>query len=107
MQGVRGKVSDNMIVKKHFDKNRLILACCDESLHKKKIEEGIKILDLSSKFYDGIKMSEDDFVLLLDKAYIINAVGECSVTLLINKMLITKDQIKKIGNVPYAIVVIG
>jgi len=95
----------SMIVKKHIDNGRLILAVCDEDIVGKKYEEHELVLDLSAKFYAGEKMSKTELANLIKKAYIINAVGQNSIMFLINKNIITKEECKKINAIPYANVI--
>ena len=49
-----------MIVKKHSQNNKLVLAICDEDLLGKTIEENDLILDLKSDFYRGEEMNETE-----------------------------------------------
>ncbi len=94
-----------MIVKKHYHDDKLVLAVCDESLVGKIIEENKQVLDLSSEFYKGEKVSDEDLIKLLNRAYIINAVGKKAVEFLIEKKIITEESTKHINKVPYSHVV--
>ena len=49
-----------MIVKVHSDKNRLIVAVCDNEVFGKKFYEGELQLDLSSDFFKGEEMKEEE-----------------------------------------------
>ena len=90
-----------MYVKKHIDNGRLILGACDESLIGKKIEDSTMVLDLSSSFYKGERLSESAFLDLVRKSYIVNAVGVDCIECLIKAEFIGKNEAKKLLNVPY------
>ena len=94
-----------MILKKHFSEGRLILAICDNDLIGKAFEDGAGYLNLKSGFYKGEDVSNDKIIDLLNKAYIINAVGKDSVGLLIKEKIILSEQIKQIKKIPYVQVV--
>ena len=89
-----------MIVKKHSQNNKQVLAVCDEDLLGKTIEENDLILDLSSDFYRGEKTTEQELKKILKNSYIINAVGEKTIEFLKKQRMISKDNIKFIANVP-------
>lgn len=90
-----------MILKKHFNEGRLILAICDNNLIDKTFEDSTGVLNLKSGFYNGEAVSNDKIVDLLNKAYIINAVGKDSIALLIKEKIIDDKQVKQIKNVQY------
>lgn len=100
---MRSKVSF-MIVKKHSDKGRVVLAICDEDLLGKVVQDGEKILDLSSGFYRGRKISETELKKEFVKCYIINAVGPKTIDFLKHEKIISGKDIQKIGETPYSIV---
>ena len=95
-----------MIAKKHFQDNKQVLAICDEELLGKIIEENDFILDLSSEFYRGEKISKDDLKELIKTTYIINAVGEKTLDFLKQENLIDKENIKFIDSIPHIQVII-
>ena len=90
-----------MILKKHFNEGRLILAMCDKDLLGKSFEDNKSILNLKSGFYKGEESPIEVVVSLFKKAYIINAVGKKSVALLVKENVVLPDQIKEIKNIPY------
>ncbi len=96
-----------MILKKHFNEGRLILAICDTNLIDKTFEDSKVILNLKSGFYKGEEVSDNEIVELFNKAYIINAVGKESVDLLVKEKIIQVEQLKQIKNVPYIQIVFG
>ncbi len=90
-----------MIIKKHINANRLILAICDENLLGSTFEEGGKRLEVNRVFYEGEKISEEEIVTLIGKAYIINAVGRDSVACCAKAGLCDIESIPKIKGIPY------
>ncbi len=90
-----------MILKKHFNEGRLILAICDKDLLDKTFEDSTSILNLKSGFYKGEDLSDNIIIDLFKKAYIINAVGTDSVALLVKEKIILPEQVKQIKKVPY------
>lgn len=91
-----------MIVKVHSTPNGKMIAICDSDLLGKTFEEGEQQLDLSASFYHGEEMSEEKIQDILKDAYIINAVGESSVSLLMEKKLVEKEKVMVVSGVPYA-----
>ena len=96
------KSKSKMIVKIHKSKERKILAVCDNELFGKKLEEGRLQLDLSSEFYDGEEVQEDELLNLFKGAQIINLVGEKSINTAIKAGIIDKKNIVRIKNIPHA-----
>lgn len=95
-----------IIAKKHITvDNRLILAICDKELLGNKYEETDVLLDLSSDFYNGEELSNEELKNLIPKAYSINVVGENSVALCISLNAIEQDHVNKIKDIPYAYMV--
>ncbi|MCM2325669.1 MAG: DUF424 family protein [Candidatus Woesearchaeota archaeon] len=90
-----------MILKRHVTRGKAVLAICDESLLGKRLEDDSMVLDLGSSFYKGVPVKKDDVLPFIKTAYIINAVGEESVSLLVDQNIVSKDDIKKIGAVPF------
>ncbi len=91
-----------LIVKKHFDNGRLILAVCDPELVGLVFEDKNIVLDLSKSFYRGDLTPNDVVESLMKEAYIMNLVGEHSVKLALDNNLISKELVFRIKNVPYA-----
>jgi len=96
----------NIVVKVHKSEGRVILAMCDEEVIGKVFEEGNKILDTASNFYNGLVMDEESIKKYLKISYIINAVGKNSVDLLLKQDIIDDDKVMKISDIPYAQAVI-
>ncbi len=96
-----------MILKEHRADRKRVLAICDNSLVGKKIEEGKKQLDLSSDFYKGEEQSEEKIRQEIKKAYLINAVGEETLSFLSSLNLINKEDARIVGGVPHIQVIVG
>lgn len=95
-----------MIVKKHIaEDGRIVLAICDSGLLGKVFEEGKRILDLKSEFYQGEEKTEEEIQEELTKAYLIHAVGKDSVDLLKKQNLVSENSIIKIADIPHAEVI--
>jgi len=90
-----------MIVKKHINEGRLLLALCDTEILGKKFEDADLMLDLTSSFYQGEEKTAEEVKEDIKQAYIINAVGDNAVTLLVKEKLISEESISKIKNIPY------
>ena len=93
-----------MIAKKHFSNGKLVLGICDKEIKGKKFEEGKLVLDLGSDFYNGEECSKEEILKLCKKAYIINAVGEKTVSFLRENKFV--EEYSKIEKVPFAYVLI-
>ncbi len=91
-----------MIAKIHEYQNKIILAVCDTDILGKKFEENGLQLDLTSNFYKGEEKTDKEIIHLFEKAHIINLVGKRSIDLAIKSKIITKMNVKKIKNIPYA-----
>jgi len=97
-----------MIVKIHKNPDgRKVVAICDNDLLGKRFEEGKLQLDLSSNFYKGEEMSEDDVVGLTEDPCIVNVVGEKSINFLIGVGVVDKKNIIRIKGIPHAQAIVG
>jgi|SaaInlStandDraft_4_1057021.scaffolds.fasta_scaffold320601_1 hypothetical protein len=92
-----------MIFKEYNKEDKNILVLCDKNLIGTVLEEGDKIIDLTSDYYKGKDVNE--MKIDFKKYNLINAIGENVIKLLIEKKIITKDHIKMISNVPYTLVI--
>ncbi|MEM4337090.1 MAG: DUF424 family protein [Candidatus Woesearchaeota archaeon] len=91
-----------MIIKEHKTRSGNIIAICDSSIIGKKFVEGDAVLDLSSDFYRGKKSSKEEILSKCKKAYIINAVGEETINLLLSQKIISEKNIIKVQGIPFA-----
>jgi hypothetical protein len=98
---MRGEVSFKLIVKKHVSAGRLILAACDDSLIGSVIEDSDAVIDLGRGFYQGEETAKEEFLSLIKKAYILNAVGPDTIKVLLEEGIISQDNIKKVNDVPH------
>jgi len=95
-----------MLVKKITnEQGQMIIATIDEDLLGKRFEEGKKQLDLTSDFYKGTPVGEEDFKILLTQAYIINAVGEKVIDLLLKEKMISSKNILRVEGIPHVQIV--
>ncbi len=102
MSGFAAKVHDTPMGK--------ILAICDHELLGRRLTGRLGDVDVSldliayREFYDsGVVLDEDEITELLskNKMYVINAVGERIVNLLIDIGITRQEDVKLIGDVPH------
>ena len=92
-----------MIVKKHVTPDkRLLLSVCDSDILGKQYSEGEHQLDLTSNFYNGDEMSEEDALVEMKKAYMLHIIGQKSITLAKDNGYVSEEQINTIENIPFA-----
>jgi hypothetical protein len=92
-----------MLVKIHKNiDGKVIAAICDEALIGKRIEEGDMQLDLSSDFYNGEERPMSEIADIMRNAYIVNLVGEKSISLGLKEEVISRENIRNIKGVPFA-----
>ncbi len=92
----------DMILKKHNQDGKLILALCDTEILGKVYEEGNKQLDLSKEFFKGTESDDESIKKLLPRAYLINAVGKYAIEFLRSQNLIDEDNVITIAGTPSA-----
>jgi len=90
-----------MIVKSHNAKSGMIVSVCDDEIIGKKYSEKGLVLDLGADFYKGEKMNSEKAMEKCKRAYIINAVGEESVALVMKLGIIKNENIIKIKGIPF------
>jgi len=89
---------------------RDIVAVCDDELLGKKFEDGKFQLDVKESFFKGKESSKEEVsgimrdMKLEDSTF--NIVGEKSVQIALETGIITKEGIRKIANIPFALVLI-
>jgi len=94
------------IIKSYRD----IVAVCDDELLGKKFEEGKLQLDVKESFFKGKESSREEVsdimrdMKLEDSTF--NIIGEKSVQIALETGIITKEGIRKIANIPFALVLI-
>ena len=90
------------MVKVHRTDGRVVVALCDNNLIGQKFESGDLRLDITERFYKGEQLKNDDMA-TISNASSLNVVGKESVGFALKHKLINKENIIKVGRVPYAI----
>ncbi len=94
-----------IFIKKHASDRGVILAMCDKELIGKILQSGKIVLDLDkyASFYKGELVSEESASKMVstDEIDSANVVGERSVAIMMSKGLVDKNDVKKIGKVPF------
>lgn len=89
---------------------RDVVAICDSELLGKKFEEGTFQLDIKESFFKGEETSEEETIEIIKKMSVedatFNIVGEKSVNAALKAEIISKEGIKKIQGIPFALVFI-
>jgi hypothetical protein len=93
-------------IRLHNTDNGDMLAMCDSGLIDKVVSEGdveINIRDYSD-FYKGQLVSKDGALDIIkrERIYSANIIGEEAVKVALEKGIIDKGHVKKIGRIPYA-----
>lgn len=87
---------------------RDIVAICDSELLGKRFEEGEFQLDIKESFYKGEKLLEEKAIKIMQdmskEDATFNIVGERSVNTALKAGIISEHGIKKIQNIPFAMV---
>ncbi len=95
-----------ILLKTHVNQEgKKILSLIDEKLLGKTIEEKEIQLNLNSNFFKGKTAEEKKILKEIETSYMIIAVGEKTTTLLEEKNIITKKDLKKIKNIPYIYII--
>jgi len=89
---------------------RQVVDVCDSDILGKKFEEGIKVLDIRENFYKGEEKPEAEVVeLMRDLAMedvTFNIVGQNSVSCALKAGIISKEGIKTVQGIPFALVLL-
>ncbi len=98
-----------MLVKVHKS-YREIIAVCDSYLLGKKFEEDIFQLEVKENFFNGEKVSKQELLGILQnfskEDATFNFIGEKSINCAIQSGLVTEEGVKKIKNIPFAMVLL-
>ena len=81
---------------------KIVVAVCDSLLFGKKFVEANLQLDLTTDFYNGEELEDDEIGDLIRNAYSVNLVGEQSVALGIKEGVIEEKNVIKVQGVPHA-----
>jgi hypothetical protein len=94
------------IIKSYRD----IVAVCDKELIGKKFEEGTLQLDVKENFFKGKESSKEEvYEIMIDMKLedsTFNIIGERSVQTALEAGIVLKEGIRKIDNIPFALVLI-
>jgi hypothetical protein len=89
---------------------RIVVAVCDSEIAGKRFEEGIKILDIRENFYKGDEKEEKDVIEMMNDLAMedatFNIVGEKSVQAALKAGIISREGIKTVSGIPFALVLI-
>lgn len=89
---------------------RNVVAICDSELLGKCFEEEIFQLNIKKNFYDGSKKTENEVIQIIEdmksEDATFNIVGERATETAIKAGLISKDSIKKIQGIPFALILL-
>ncbi len=89
-----------MIIVKHPDhENKLHLIIYDTDLKGKVLEEGEKVIDLSSKFYEGKEATAEEIMNYFPMAFFVQAIGKKAVTLLQSYQ--PAELLEEVNGIPY------
>ena len=98
-----------MLVKIHKS-YRNVVAICDSDLLGKKFEEGQRLLDVRERFYDGDEHTEQETLRLMQdfaaEDATFNIVGKESTETALKAGIISKEGIKTVQGVPFALVLL-
>jgi hypothetical protein len=84
---------------------RVLLAVCDAELLGKVLRDGKIVFEVRKDFYDGLKMSVEEAVDLMEQCAIVNMVGRNIVEKARERGLIHPDAVLDISGVPHAQIV--
>ncbi len=98
------------ILFKIHDSYRWVVAVCDKNVYGRKLEEGVRALDLSGPFFKGDEMSSDkvkeEIVRCAGEDATFNFVGSESVKIAKEMGLVSDEGIVEIENIPFALVLL-
>lgn len=94
-----------IFLKKYASEHGAVLAMCDEELLGRVLKQGKIYLDLEkyAGFYKGELLNEEEAsgIVKGEEIYSANVVGERSVAIMMSKGIVGKDDVKKVGKVPF------
>jgi len=99
-----------MIIIRVIKSHRDIVVVCDSDLVGKKFDDGKFQLDIKENFYCGEEFSENEAIILMKKMQredaTFNIVGKESINAALKAGIISKEGIKKIQGIPFALVLL-
>ncbi|MFQ6065190.1 MAG: DUF424 domain-containing protein [Candidatus Bathyarchaeia archaeon] len=84
---------------------RVLLAVCDAELLGKVLKDGKIRFEVRRDFYDGLKMSVDEAVDLMEQCTIVNMIGRNIVKKAVERGLVHREAVLDISGVPHAQIV--
>jgi hypothetical protein len=84
---------------------RVLVAVCDVELLGQVLRDGKILFEVRKDFYNGVKMSVDEAVDLMDQSTIVNMVGRNVVEKALERGLVHPDAVLNISGVPHAQIV--
>lgn len=99
-----------MIIVNVIKSYRYIIAICDPILLGKQFEQGEFQLDIKESFFKGNEVDEEQAIKIMQNMAkedaTFNIVGEESVNIALKAGIITKEGIKRIQGIPFALVLL-
>lgn len=92
-----------IIARFHRQSGEMLLAACDEELFGKCLESDELKLDMGSSFFDGEKVTDEEFCGMLAQATSANLVGQRAIALAIEQGYVHSDAVLIVCGVPHAI----
>lgn len=90
-------------MKIHRDKDKEVVALCDENLIGKHFETKDLELNITERFYKGEVVDGKKIINFLKNAYCINIVGKNAIKLALKAGIISEENIIRIKGIPHAI----
>lgn len=78
------------------------VACCDEDLLNKVIDEGNLRIEISDHFFGGNLIDLDEAINILKQAPYFNIVGDIIINKAVNSQILPKEGVRKINGIPMA-----
>jgi len=89
---------------------RDVVAICDSNLIGKKFEDGSRQLEVKEKFFKGEEKTEKEVIKLIERLSesdaTFNIVGKSSCEAAIKAGIVSKEEIKTIKKIPFALVLL-
>ncbi len=90
-----------MIGKIHVNETNILFACCDKEILNKEIKFNDTSIVISNKFYGTEELSEKEILKNIEECTQANVFGKKACALLLDKKIITKENIMDINGVPH------
>lgn len=91
-----------IIAKFHRQSGEILLAACDSELFGKRFESDELTLDMSTEFFNGNEVTEDEFCGMMIQATSANLVGPRTIELAVRENMVHPDSVIEICGVPHA-----